>query len=115
MNKTRSLRDLAEHVADGRLPLQRVSRQENDVVIEELTRVRGIGRWTAEMFMMFQLGRLDIWPIGDLGVRNGYRLIYGLDELPTVNKLDEYGNKFAPYRSIAAWYCWRAVDMVLPQ
>ena len=113
-NKMLSLLDLAAHVADKRLPLARLSQQSDDVVIEELTRVRGIGRWTAEMFLIFQLCRLDIWPVGDLGVRNGYRLLYGLPELPDVKAFGADGDKFRPYRSIAAWYCWRAVDITLP-
>jgi DNA-3-methyladenine glycosylase II len=113
-NKTRSLRDLAEHVVDGHLKLDRIARKSDEDVIDDLTRVRGIGRWTAEMFLMFQLGRLDIWPVGDLGVRNGYGKIYGLDEVPTVKELAAGGEAFRPYRSIAAWYCWRAVDTVLP-
>ncbi len=109
-NKLLSLRDLTQHVLDGRLPLDRIARQRDEVVIDELTQVRGIGRWTAQMFLMFQLGRLDVWPVGDLGVRNGYRLIYKLDEMPTPEELDVFGEKFQPWRSIAAWYCWRATD-----
>ena len=113
-NKTLALQDLATHVLDGRLPLDRVARQRDETVIDELTRVRGIGRWTAEMFLMFQLGRLDVWPVGDLGVRNGYRALYDLAELPTVKELEIHGDKFSPWRSIAAWYCWRAADTVVP-
>lgn len=113
-NKMLSLRDLADHVLTGQLPLDRLARQSDDQVIEELVRVRGIGRWTAEMFLMSQLGRLDVWPIGDLGVRNGYRLLYKLPELPTVQELDAYGDKYRPYRSVAAWYMWRAADTLTP-
>jgi DNA-3-methyladenine glycosylase II len=114
MNKMRSMRDLAEHVEDGRLRLHRVAKLDDEEIIEELTRVRGIGRWTAEMFLMFRVGRFDVWPVGDLGVRNGYRLLYELEELPTVGELADAGDKFRPFRSLAAWYCWRAVDIVLP-
>lgn len=113
-NKMLSLRDLAEHVDDGRLPLARIARLDDEAVIERLTQVRGIGRWTAEMFLMSQLGRLDVWPVGDLGVRNGYGIIYGWETMPTVQQLAEAGQAFAPYRSVAAWYCWQAVDIVLP-
>ena len=66
------------------------------------------------MFLMFQLGRLDVWPTGDFGVRKGYALLYGFDPMPTANELEERGDGFRPYRSVAAWYCWRVVDTVLP-
>jgi DNA-3-methyladenine glycosylase II len=82
--------------------------------VRELTSVRGIGRWTAEMFLMFQLGRPDVWPVDDLGVRKGYSLIYGLPEMPRARDLDPLGEPFRPYRSVVAWYCWRAVDTVVP-
>jgi len=76
--------------------------------------VRGIGRWTAEMFLMFQLGRPDVWPIDDLGVRKGYSLIYGLPGMPLARDLEPLGEPFRPYRSVVAWYCWRAVDTIIP-
>jgi DNA-3-methyladenine glycosylase II len=82
--------------------------------VRELTLVRGIGRWTAEMFLIFQLGRLDVWPVGDYGVRKGYARLYGEPELPSPKQLEDLGDPFRPYRSVAAWYCWRAVDAVLP-
>lgn len=113
-NKMLSLQDLAQHVVDKQLPLRRIGSMDDEEVIEALTHVRGIGRWTAEMFLMSQLGRINVWPVGDLGVRNGYRLIYGLPEMPRVSELSDHGNKFSPYRSIAAWYCWRAVDIPVP-
>ncbi len=113
-NKTASLRDLATRVLDGRLPLARIARQPDELIIDELVQVRGIGRWTAEMFMIFRLGRLDVWPIGDLGVRTGYARLYGLAELPTVKELDAHGDAFSPWRSVAAWYMWRAADTLLP-
>lgn len=108
------MRDLAQHVADGKLPFNRMSRMSDEAVIESLIGVRGIGRWSAEMFLMAELYRMDVWPTGDLGVRNGYRLIYGLAEMPTPKELEVLGDKFRPYRSIAAWYCWRAADTVVP-
>jgi DNA-3-methyladenine glycosylase II len=113
-NKLLSLRDLSAHVLDKRLKLTSVAKLEDEEVIDALVRVRGIGRWTAEMFLMFQLGRLDVWPVGDLGVRNGYRRLHELDELPTVKELEVYGEVLRPYRSVAAWYCWRAADTVDP-
>ena len=109
-NKTASIRDLAEKVLAGDVELDRVARLSDEVIVRELTLVRGIGRWTAEMFLMFQLGRLDVWPIGDLGVRKGYALINGLAEMPTPKALEELGEPLRPYRSLAAWYCWRAAD-----
>jgi 3-methyladenine DNA glycosylase/8-oxoguanine DNA glycosylase len=75
--------------------------------------VRGIGPWTAQMFLMFQLGRLDVWPVLDYGVRNGYAQLYGLADLPAPKALEPLGDRFRPYRSLVAWYCWRAVDTAI--
>lgn len=113
-NKALSVQDLALRVFDRRLSLDRIARLDDEAVIELLSEVRGIGRWTAEMFLIFQLHRMDVWPIGDLGVRNGYRLLYGMPEMPTPKELHVLGDKFAPHRSIAAWYCWRSVDVITP-
>jgi DNA-3-methyladenine glycosylase II len=110
-NKTASVRDLAERVLAGDVELDRMSRLPDDEVVRELTLVRGIGRWTAEMFLMFQLGRLDVWPVDDFGVRKGYGRIYSLPEPPTPRALDELGERFRPYRSVVAWYCWRAAEL----
>jgi DNA-3-methyladenine glycosylase II len=117
--KTASIRDLAAKSLDGTVPLRGLSRLSDEEIVERLSSVRGIGPWTAEMFLMFQLGRPNVWPVGDLGVRNGYRIAYGLDEMPTPKQLLPLGEAYRPYRSVAAWYCWAAVhlargDMVLP-
>ena len=112
--KAASIRDLAEKVMDGSVKLDRIGRLPDEEIVRELTLVRGIGRWTAEMFLMFQLGRLDVWPVDDYGVRKGYARLFGHDELPTAKALVELGEPFRPYRSVAAWYCWRAVDTVVP-
>jgi 3-methyladenine DNA glycosylase/8-oxoguanine DNA glycosylase len=112
--KMRSIRALAERAASGELPLDDVFDIGDEELIERLSAVPGIGRWTAEMFLIFQLGRLDVWPVGDLGVRKGYASAWGLAEMPTPKELTAYGETFRPYRSVAAWYCWRAVDTVLP-
>jgi DNA-3-methyladenine glycosylase II len=112
--KTRSIRALAERTASGELPLHDVEGIGDEELIERLSAVPGIGRWTAEMFLIFQLGRLDVWPVGDLGVRKGYATAWGLPAMPTPKELLAYGETFRPYRSVAAWYCWRAVDTVLP-
>ena len=109
-SKAASIRDLAARVVDGSVTLDRLARRSDDRVVEELTQVRGIGRWTAEMFLMFQLGRLDVWPVDDFGVRKGYAALHGLAEMPTPRVLRPLGEPFRPFRSVAAWYCWRAVD-----
>jgi 3-methyladenine DNA glycosylase/8-oxoguanine DNA glycosylase len=83
-------------------------------VIEHLTVVRGIGPWTAQMFLLFDLRRLDVWPTGDYGVRAGFARAFGLPELPSERKLAALGEPFAPYRSVLAWWCWREVDTLTP-
>jgi 3-methyladenine DNA glycosylase/8-oxoguanine DNA glycosylase len=112
--KTRSIRALAEATSSGVVPLHDVEALPDEELIARLSTVPGIGRWTAEMFLIFQLGRLDVWPVGDLGVRKGYAAAWGLPEVPTPKELTAYGETFRPYRSVAAWYCWRAVDTVVP-
>jgi 3-methyladenine DNA glycosylase/8-oxoguanine DNA glycosylase len=112
--KMLSILDLAAKVADGTVRLDRLGRLADEAVIEELVVVRGIGRWTAEMFLIFSLGRLDVWPVGDLGVRAGYAKAYGLASMPSPRELDALGERFRPYRSLAAWYCWRAVETKTP-
>jgi DNA-3-methyladenine glycosylase II len=117
--KTTSIRDLAAKSLDGTVPLRGLSRFTDEEIVQRLSSVRGIGPWTAEMFLMFQLGRPDVWPVGDLGVRNGYRIAYGLPAMPTPKQLLPLGDVYRPYRSVAAWYCWAAVhlergDMRLP-
>ncbi|HEX8099209.1 MAG TPA: DNA-3-methyladenine glycosylase 2 family protein [Actinomycetota bacterium] len=113
-NKATSMRDLATKVLDGTVPLENIQRLRDEAVIERLITVRGIGRWTAEMFLIFQLRRMDVWPVDDYGVRKGFALIYGLRELPKPKELHTLGERFKPYRTPAAWYCWRAVDTILP-
>ena len=111
-NKMLSLRDLAAKVLDGTVELspRGLARQGDDEIVERLCAVRGIGRWTSEMFLLFQLRRLDIWPTGDLGVRRGYGLAWRIP-MPTAKQLEPLGDPFRPYRSIAAWYCWRAAEV----
>jgi DNA-3-methyladenine glycosylase II len=113
-SKATSILDLAEKVDAGLVELDRMNRLPDDVVVRELTLVRGIGEWTAHMFLMFQLGRLDVWPTGDYGVRNGYSKMYDLPEMLTPKVLEAEGERFHPYRSLVAWWCWRAVDTVTP-
>ena len=108
--KTAAILDLAAHAADGSLELHRMGRMDDDAVLEQLVQVRGVGPWTAQMFLIFTLQRLDVWPTGDYGVRSGYGLAYGHSEPPTAKELEALGDRFRPYRSVAAWYCWRAAD-----
>ena len=110
-NKLASLRDLSAKVLDGSVDLSTSSRRSDDELIASLITVRGIGRWTAEMYLMFELRRLDVWPVDDLGVRQGYGLAWGVDPPPTAKQLDPLGEPFRPYRSIVARYCWEAVAL----
>ncbi|HEX4818955.1 MAG TPA: hypothetical protein VFV00_02020 [Acidimicrobiales bacterium] len=107
--KALSVLDLAAKVADGSVRLERIGRLSDEDVISELVPVRGIGRWTAEMFLIFTLKRLDVWPVDDLGVRAGYGVAYGVDPMPTAKELGPLGDAFRPYRTLAAWYCWQAI------
>jgi DNA-3-methyladenine glycosylase II len=111
-NKARSLRDLATKVLDGTVTLspRGLSRQSDDEVMARLSTVRGIGPWTAQMFLIFRLRRLDVWPVGDYGVRQGYGLAWNLP-MPTARELEPLGDPYRPYRTVAAWYCWRAVEL----
>jgi DNA-3-methyladenine glycosylase II len=113
-NKLASIRDLSAKVLDGTVGLSRTSARSDEELIARLVTVRGIGRWTAEMYLMFQLRRLDVWPVDDLGVRQGYALAWQLDPAPTPKKLEPLGDRFRPYRSIAARYCWAADPLLRP-
>jgi DNA-3-methyladenine glycosylase II len=108
--KRAAIVDLALHVSDGRVRLDRMGRRDDGDVVDELVQVRGIGPWTAEMFLMFTLHRLDVWPVGDLGVRNGWARAHGLATAPTPKELEQLGERFRPHRSVVAWYCWRACE-----
>ena len=111
-NKAASLRDLAAKVLDGTVVLspRGLSWQSDEQIVARLSQVRGIGPWTAEMFLFFQLRRLDVWPTGDLGVRRGYGLAWQVP-MPTARELQPLGDPYRPYRSVAAWYCWRAAEL----
>lgn len=110
--KVRYVKDLAQHVLDGRLDLDHISTMPNEQVIEQLTAVKGIGQWSAHMFMIFGLGRLDVLPVGDLGVRKAIMNLYGLEELPDPARMITIANKngWGPYESVAAWYLWQSLD-----
>jgi DNA-3-methyladenine glycosylase II len=109
--KTTYVRDLAAHVVDGRLNLKKLRTMPDDEVIEKLTEVRGIGVWSAHMHLMFHLGRLDILPTGDLGVRMGAAKVYGLDEYATPAELTAIAENWRPYRSLGSWYMWQALTV----
>ena len=111
-NKAASLRDLATKVLDGTVVLdpRGLAREPDGEVIARLSTVRGIGEWTAQMFLLFQLRRMDVWPTGDLGVRKGFGLAWGVP-MPTPKQLAPMADHLQPYRSVVAWYCWRAVEI----
>src|SRR6188768_1442676 len=110
--KIAGIKDLAAKTVAGVVPTYDILHTlENEEIIERITQVRGIGRWTVEMMLMFRLGRPDVLPVDDFGVRNGFRLAYGLRGMPTPRALAEFGARWAPFRSVAAWYLWRAVDL----
>jgi DNA-3-methyladenine glycosylase II len=109
-NKLASLRDLSSKVLDGSVDLLASTRRGDEEVIADLITVRGIGRWTAEMYLMFELRRFDVWPVDDLGVRQGYGLAWGLDP-PSAKELVPLGERFRPYRTVVARYCWEAVAL----
>ena len=110
--KVASLRDLSAKVLDGTVLLSppRLARESDEEIIARLSTVRGIGRWTSEMFLLFQLRRLDVWPVGDLGIRHGYGLAWQVPT-PTAKELQPLGDPYRPYRSVLAWYCWRAAEL----
>jgi DNA-3-methyladenine glycosylase II len=109
--KTAALKDLAAKTIDGTVPAGRaLIRMSDDEIITRLTAVRGIGRWTVEMLLLFDLGRPDVWPVDDYGVRKGFAKTFGRRKLPTPKQLMKFGEKWRPYRSMAAWYFWRALD-----
>jgi len=110
-NKIAALKDLAAKTIDGTVPSGRaLSRMSDDEIIARLITVRGIGRWTVEMLLLFDLGRPDVWPVDDYGVRKGFAKTFRRRKLPTPKQLTKFGEQWRPYRSIAAWYLWRALD-----
>lgn len=109
--KMKALRDLARRTVSGEVPtFAQLRKMDDDEIIERLTAVHGIGRWTAEMLLIFQLGRPDVLPVADLGVRKGFAIAHGLDEHPTVDELTEHAECWRPYRTVGSWFCWRATD-----
>jgi DNA-3-methyladenine glycosylase II len=113
--KTAAVRDLAEKTRDGLVPTQaKLRKMDDEAIVAALTAVRGIGRWSAEMLLLFRLGRPDVWPVHDLGVQRGYQLLNRNRELPTPKQLAAAGEAWRPFRSVAAWYLWRATEVLAP-
>src|SRR5438128_12234160 len=110
-NKIAAIKDLAAKTIDGTVPsAQALAKMSDEEIIGRLIAVRGIGRWTVEMLLLFDLGRLDVWPVADYGVRKGFAKTFGKRKLPTPKQLMKLGEKWRPFRSLAAWYFWRALD-----
>ena len=109
--KTAALRDLSERCARGSLPLRGLSRRDDEEIIEHLTQVRGIGRWSAEMFLLFAMGRPDVLSTGDLGLLNAAQRLYGLEERPDPDAFVALAEPWRPYRSVASWYLWTSLDL----
>ena len=109
--KARTITELAEAIISGRISVNDFEEMSNADITADLTQVWGIGRWTVEMFLMFSLARLDVWPSGDLGVRRGWSLIKG-EQMLDAKVLEPLGEPFRPYRSVVAWYCWQATDLL---
>src|SRR2546421_12187639 len=111
-SKVAALKDLAAKTIEGVVPSARaLAKMSDEEIIEQLITVRGIGRWTVEMLLLFDLGRPDVWPVHDYGVQKGFAKTFGKRKLPTPKQLLKHGKKFAPHRSVAAWYFWRALDV----
>ena len=109
--KTRAVKSLAQHSLDGTIPTRaQALRLDNDELVERLTKVRGVGRWTVEMYLIFGLSRPDIWPVLDFGVRKGLGLTFGKRAVPTPKQAQPFARRFSPYGSVAAWYFWRACE-----
>ena len=108
--KVRAITELSIASLENRVNFSKFEQMPNHLITEELTKIWGIGRWTSEMFLIFHMGRLNVWPVGDLGVRRGWEKIHKLRSDIDPNKLDKQGIKFEGFQSVVAWYCWRAVD-----
>jgi 3-methyladenine DNA glycosylase/8-oxoguanine DNA glycosylase len=114
--KVAAIKDIARKTLDGVVPTSRAIANLSDTeIVERLTALRGVGPWTVEMLLIFTLGRTDVLPATDYGVRKGFALTYGLKELPTPKALLEHGERWRPHRTIAAWYFWRALELPLPE
>ena len=115
-SKLKAILDLADKAASGALPLEmeHLEPMDNEAMVTHLTSVWGVGRWTAQMFLMFRMGRPDVWPTGDLGVRAGWARIHRMADRPPATALETAADHLRPWRSAAAWYCWRAIELPDP-
>jgi 3-methyladenine DNA glycosylase/8-oxoguanine DNA glycosylase len=109
-NKLLSMQDLARHCDEGKLDFDKLHDADDEFVIEHLIQVRGIGRWTAQMFLMFTLGCLDVFPTADLGIQKAIQLLYGYKKLPAERTMNKHANPWKPHRTLACWYLWTLVD-----
>lgn len=109
--KIRSIRDLAQRVHSGELRLERLDALSDDELAKRLLAVKGIGPWSVQMVLIFRLGRPDVWPVGDLGIRKGAQRVWKLPDLPRAERLEELGEKLRPWRTVAAWYLWRSLEL----
>lgn len=108
--KVKYIKDLSKRIDSGELKLNSMKKLQDDQIVEELTKVKGIGRWTAEMFLIFSLGRLDVLPVGDLGLRKGVQRLHSLPELPEKDEIEKIAQKWRPYRTVATWYLWKSLS-----
>ena len=104
------LKDLARNIEEGKLKIKSLPKMSDEQVIEQLTQIKGIGRWTAEMFLIFSLGRQDVLPVHDLGLRKGVQFAFSLPQLPKPKEVEKFGERWKPYRSIATWYLWKSLQ-----
>lgn len=108
--KIEYLKDLARHIEEGRLDMRSLPKMDDEDVITHLTQVKGIGRWTSEMFLIFSLGRQDIFPVDDLGLRKGIQIAFSLPEIPQPKEVERIGERWRPYRTIVTWYLWKSLQ-----
>jgi DNA-3-methyladenine glycosylase II len=108
--KVSYIKDLSKKIEQNQLNMRKISTKSDEYVIEQLTSVRGVGRWTAEMFLIFSLGRLDVLPVGDLGLKKGIQLMYSFDDLPDEKKIEQLAETWRPYRTVATWYLWKSLQ-----
>lgn len=108
--KVSYIKDLSKKIEKNQLNMRKISTKSDEYVIEQLTSVRGIGRWTAEMFLIFSLGRLDVLPVGDLGLKKGIQLMYSFDDLPDEKEIEQLAETWRPYRTVATWYLWKSLQ-----
>ena len=108
--KVKYIKDLSEKFIDGTVRPHRMAHQDNEEIIQQLTRVYGIGRWTAEMFLIFSLNRMDVLPVGDLGLRAGVKLLYNMRAMPSHDRVRVLGKKWQPYATVGTWYTWLTLD-----